>query len=195
MLRAALDNGTYIPNLCAIGERLQPFAACRLCFVEIEGQDRPTTACTTPVADGMVVRTDGEAACRLSRTAFELLLASHPVDCANCPKNGSCELQRIAAHLRVNLRKPRFRDIPRELCVDSSHPLFTYDPNKCVLCGKCVWICREEAGLGVIGFAYRGFGRIMTTFGDRPMAETCPSDCRRCAEVCPVGALPVKEDV
>ncbi|MFW6151284.1 MAG: 2Fe-2S iron-sulfur cluster-binding protein [Chloroflexota bacterium] len=195
VLWAALGNDIYIPNLCAIRERVQPFAACRLCFVEIEGQDRPTTACTTPVADGMVVHTGGEAARRLSRTALELLLASHPVDCANCPRNGACELQKIAAHLRVNLRRPRFRDIPTELRVDASHPLFTYDPNKCVLCGRCVWTCREEVGLGVIGFAYRGFKRVMTTFGDRRMAESCPADCHRCVDVCPVGALTLKQDI
>ncbi len=194
VLWAALENDIYIPNLCAMRERQEPFAACRLCFVELEGQDRPVTACTTPVADGMVVRTDGKAARRLRRTAFELLLASHPVDCANCPKNKSCELQKVAAYSRVNLRSPRFRHLPTELRMDSSHPLFIYDPNKCVLCGRCVWTCRNRVGLGVIGFAYRGFRRVMTTFADQEMKEVCPPECHRCVDVCPVGALALKPD-
>ena len=86
ILWAALDNGIYIPNLCAIREKSEPFAACRLCFVEIEGEDRPVTACTAPVGEGMVVNTKGAKALRLARTALELLLASHPVDCAHCLK-------------------------------------------------------------------------------------------------------------
>ena len=133
VLWAALDNDIYIPNLCAIRERSEPFASCRLCFVEIEDEDVPVTACTTPVAEGMVVNTKGAKALRLARTALTLLLASHPVDCAHCPKNGSCELQRIAKHLGVKLKTKRFRKILPELPVDSSSPLFIYDPNKCVL--------------------------------------------------------------
>ena len=101
ILWAALDNDIYIPNLCAIRERSEPFVACRLCFVEIEGKDVPVTACTEPVREGMVVNTKGERALRLARTALELILASHPVDCAHCSKSGSCELQTIARHLRV----------------------------------------------------------------------------------------------
>jgi bidirectional [NiFe] hydrogenase diaphorase subunit len=192
ILWAALDNGIYIPNLCAIRERSQPFAACRLCFVEIAGKDNPVTACTTPAADGMVVNTRGAKALRLARTALELLLASHPVDCAHCLKNGSCELQIIAKHLRVKLNTKRFRKILPELPIDSSSPLFIYDPNKCVLCGRCVWVCQEKLGKGTIGFAYRGFRRMVTTFGDEPMGKSRCQDCSECVAVCPVGALVFK---
>src|SRR5512136_2514877 len=131
VLWAALDNGIYIPNLCAIRKAAEPYAGCRLCFVEIEGRNGPVTACTEPVAEGMVVNTKGAKALRLARTALELLLASHPVDCAHCLKNGSCELQKIAKHIRVKLNTKRFRKIPPELHIDSSSPLFIYDPNKC----------------------------------------------------------------
>ena len=189
ILWAALDNGTYIPNLCAIRERSEPFGACRLCFVEIEGQDNPATACTTRVAEGMVINTKGPKALRLARTALELLLASHPVDCAHCLKKGSCELQGIAKHLTVKLKTKRFRKILPELPIDSSSPLFIYDPNKCVLCGRCVWVCQEKLGKGKIGFAYRGFRRTVTTFGDEPMGKVCSQDCGECVAVCPVGAL------
>ena len=193
ILWAALDNDIYIPNLCAIRERSEPFASCRLCFVEIEGKDMPVTACTTPVAEGMVVNTKGTKALRLARTALELLLASLPVDCANCPKSGSCELPRIAKHLGVKLKTKRFRKILPELPIDSSSPLFIYDPNKCVLCGRCVWVCQEKLGKGAIGFAYRGFRRMVTTFGDEPMGRSGCEDCSECVAVCPVGALVFRE--
>lgn len=195
VLWAALDNGIYIPNLCAIREKSEPFASCRLCFVEIAGKDIPVTACTTPVAEGMVVNTKGAKALRLARTALELLLASHPVDCAHCLKNGSCELQRIAKHLSVKLKTKRFRKILPELPIDSSSPLFIYDPNKCVLCGRCVWVCQEKLGKGTIGFAYRGFRRMVTTFGDEPMGKAHCQDCSECVAVCPVGALVWRESV
>jgi len=192
VLWAALDNGIYIPNLCAIREASEPFAGCRLCFVEIEGRNGPVTACTETVEEGMTVNTQSPKAQRLARTALELLLASHPVDCANCPANRTCELQKIAKHLHVKLNSKRFRKIERELPIDSSSPVFTYDPNKCVLCGKCVWACRERLGIGVLGFARRGFQRVVTTFNNRPIAESGCEGCGDCAVVCPVGAMVLK---
>ncbi|MCK5123768.1 MAG: (2Fe-2S)-binding protein, partial [Dehalococcoidia bacterium] len=193
VLWVALDNDIYIPNLCAIREKSQPFASCRLCFVDIEGKDIPVTACTTPVAEGMVVTTKGAKALSLARTALELLLASHPVDCAHCLKNGSCDLQKIAKHLGVKLKTKRFRKSLPELPIDSSSSLFIYDPNKCVLCGRCVWICQEKLGTGAIGFAHRGFRRMVTTFGDEPMGKSRCQDCSECVAVCPVGALVFRE--
>jgi bidirectional [NiFe] hydrogenase diaphorase subunit len=193
VLWAALDNGIYIPNLCAIREVSKPYAGCRLCFVEIEGRDRPVTACTELVEEGMVVDTLGTGARRLARTALELLLASHPVDCAHCAANGNCELQKIAAHLKVKLKPKRLRELRKQLPIDSSHPEIEYDPNKCVLCGRCVYVCRRRLGIGVLGFARRGFDRAVTTFEDMPLAETECEGCGECAAVCPVGALMPKD--
>jgi formate dehydrogenase major subunit/NADH-quinone oxidoreductase subunit G len=195
ILWAALDNGIYIPNLCAIRERNEPFASCRVCFVEVEGIDMPVTACTTPVREGMVVNTRGPKALRLARTSFELLLSNHPVDCTHCPRNGSCELQSIAKQLGVKLKTKRFRKVLRNLPIDSSSPLFVYDPNKCVLCGKCVWVCEDELGIGAIGFAHRGFQRRVTTFGDEPIGSSSCQGCGACVDVCPAGALAFKEGI
>ena len=192
VLWVALDNGIYIPNLCALREAWEP-AACRLCFVEIEGRAGPVTACTEPVTEGMMVSTQGPVARRLARTALELLLASHPVDCAHCSAKGRCELQKIAAYLGVKLKVKRFRKLERELPVDSSSPVFVYDPNKCLLCGRCVWICRERLGIGAIGFAQRGFRRVVTTFANEPLAESRCRGCGECVLVCPVGALVFKD--
>jgi len=193
LLWAALDNGIYIPNLCALRDNLESAAACRLCFVEIEGREQPVTACTETVAKGMVVNTRGVKALRLARSGFELLMSSHPVDCAHCASNRSCELQKIAHHLNTKLKSKRFRKLLRELPVDDSNPLFTYDPNKCVLCGRCVWVCRQRLGIGVLGFAYRGFQRVVTTFADEPLGNFTCQECGECVIVCPTGALVFKD--
>jgi bidirectional [NiFe] hydrogenase diaphorase subunit len=194
LLWAALDNGIYIPNLCAIKDKPEPDAACRLCFVEVAGKKAPVTACTEEVTDGMVVNTRGERASALARTGFELLMASHALDCAHCAANGVCELQKIAKHLKASLKVKRLRLLLRNLPVDESNPLFTYDPNKCVLCGRCVWACRHDIKSGVFGFAHRGFERVVTTFGDEPIGKDRCLECSQCVEVCPTGALTFKEE-
>jgi bidirectional [NiFe] hydrogenase diaphorase subunit len=194
ILWAALDNGIYIPNLCAIREQNDPLAACRLCFVEIDGQEEPVTACTEPVREGMVIRTKGKAALRLARTSAELLLANHALDCGHCAKNRLCELQTVAKHLGIKLKTKRFRKLERNLPIDESSPVLVFDPNKCVLCGKCVWVCRERLGIGAIGFTRRGYKRIVSTFGDRPLAESRCVHCGECVKVCPVGALVEKRE-
>jgi len=188
LLWAALDNDIYIPNLCAIRQAEVPFGGCRLCFVEIEGRGSPVTACSQVVEEGMVVHTNTPKVNRLRRTAFELILSHHALDCRNCAKNGHCELQKIASRLRLKLRLDRFRPIPRSLPIDSSHPLFTYDPNKCVLCGKCVWQCNEK-GAGNIDFTFRGIDTVVSPFANMPMEDSICSDCMECVEICPVGAL------
>ncbi len=193
ILWVALDNSVYIPNLCALRDNCESMAACRLCFIEIEGKEQPVTACTETVAEGMVVNTRGERALKLARNAFELIMASHPVDCAHCAANGTCELQQIARHLKIKLKPKRFKKLLRELPVDDSNPLFIYNPNKCVLCGRCVWICREH-GIGILGFAHRGFQRMVTTFADEPFGNFRCQECGECVKVCPSGALVFKND-
>ncbi|RLC93200.1 MAG: ferredoxin [Chloroflexi bacterium] len=188
ILWAALDNDIYIPNLCAIREAEVPFGGCRLCFVEVEGKHSPVTACSQTVEEGMVVHTSTPQVDRLRRTAFELLLSHHDLDCRNCAKSGNCELQKIARHLGLKLKLQRFRPIPRSLPIDSSHPLFVYDPNKCVLCGKCVWVCQQK-GSGNIDFAYRGLDTVVSTFAGVPMADSACNSCLECVDICPVGAL------
>jgi bidirectional [NiFe] hydrogenase diaphorase subunit len=192
LLWAALENGIYIPNLCAIKDKPEPNAACRLCWVEVEGEEKPVTACTFEVSEGMMVNTKGEKALALARAGFELLMASHTLDCRHCPANGKCELQKIAKVLRCPLKPKGLREILRDLPVDDSNPLFRYDPNKCVLCGRCIWECRKHKETALLGFAHRGFDRVMTTFADEPIGKDRCLDCSACVEVCPTGALAFK---
>ncbi len=195
LLWVALDNGIFIPNLCALKQRHEPNAGCRLCFVDIQGYPEPVTACTEPVTDGMVVTTKTERVLRLQKTAAELILSTHHVDCGHCGKNKRCELQKIALHLKVKLKPKRLRLIERNIPTDASHPLFTYDPRKCVLCGRCVWVCRELQNVGTLNFAYRGFDMVMTTFGGFHLGEAECNQCLACVEVCPVGALLPKKTI
>jgi bidirectional [NiFe] hydrogenase diaphorase subunit len=193
ILWATLDNDIYIPNLCSVREKGEPFAACRLCFVEVEGRQEPVSACTEPVREGMIVHTRGEMALRLARTSAELLLTGHPVDCGHCKKNRSCELQKIARHLGMKLKTKRFRTLEKNLPIDDSSSVLIYDPNKCVLCGRCVWVCREQLGIGAIGFTWRGFKRMVSTFENKPLAWSRCQECIECVKVCPVGALVFKD--
>ncbi len=189
LLWVALDNGIYIPNLCMTREMSEPYGACRLCYVEVESEDRPVTACTTKVREGLIVNTKGTKSLRLARTALELILSNHPVDCAHCLKSGSCELQKIAKYLRVKLKTKRFKKFLRDLPIDETSPVFIYNPNKCVLCGKCVWLGQEKLGARAIGFAYRGFQRWVTTFDNEPVGLSECGDRVELAEICPVGAF------
>lgn len=192
VLWAALDNGVYIPNLCAMRGAERPDASCRLCFVSIKGNSQPVTACTEPVQEGMVVSTRDPASLRLVRSGFELIMASHPVDCAHCPANRhSCELQKIARHLGSSLKSRRLSSLIKELPVDDTSPLFIYNPNRCVLCGRCILVCRSQA-TGAIGFIRRGFERKVGTFNDGPLGRSGCSDCGECVRVCPAGALAFK---
>jgi bidirectional [NiFe] hydrogenase diaphorase subunit len=153
ILWAALDNDIYIPNLCAMREQNDSLAACRLCFVEIDGQEEPVTACTEPVREGMVIRTKGKAALRLARTSAELLLSNHASDCGHCARNRLCELQTVAKNLGIKLKTKRFRKLERNLPIDESSPvLFLTVTSACSAedvcgCAGNVWVLEPLASL------------------------------------------------
>lgn len=139
----------------------------------------------------MIVTLNTPKVKKLRNTAFELLLSHHHLDCNNCPKNRNCELQNIAYKLRLKLSIKRLKRIQRDTPIDSSHSLFNYDPNKCVLCGKCVYVCHKQ-GTGILDFAFRGIHTIVTTLGGVPLAESGCDSCLSCVAACPVGALTAK---
>lgn len=189
LLWAILDAGIWVPNLCAIRELEPPDGGCRLCWVEVEGQRKPVTSCTQPVKDGMVVRTRSAAVDRLVRAGFEMLLSTHRLNCKDCPGNRRCDLQEIAKKRKIPLTGKRLKKIEPDFPVDESRPDLGLDPNHCVLCGKCVYVCKHEVKKGVLDIINRGLESRVSTFDGEPLADQDCEDCTRCAEVCPTHAI------
>jgi formate dehydrogenase major subunit/NADH-quinone oxidoreductase subunit G len=194
ILWVALRSGIYIPHLCSIEEAELSFGGCRLCLVDIEvdGKREMVTSCSEPVKEGMKIYTNTEKINRMRQTAFELIMTDHHIDCGKCAKKKECELIKIASFLKMKLKPKQLRSLVRDLPVDDSHPLFAFDPNKCVKCGKCVWLCQKK-GKSFLNFAYRGFGMIISTFDGIPLSSTECESCLECVMVCPTGALYFKE--
>jgi formate dehydrogenase alpha subunit len=190
VLEATQAAGIYIPTLCADPD-LEPYGGCRLCVVEIEGMRGLPTACTTPAADGMVVRTETPAVNEVRTTVAELLIADHPADCLTCPQNQQCELQKVAAYLGIT--ELALRKTSRVFPVDESNPFFDLDRNRCILCARCTRTCSEITCVGAIELAYRGYEAKVTTFGDKPLMDSICQSCGECVVHCPVGALAPKQ--
>ncbi|MCX7912015.1 MAG: formate dehydrogenase subunit alpha [Dehalococcoidales bacterium] len=189
VLEAARANGIYIPTLCYDPD-LEPYGACRLCIVEIEGMRGLPTACTTEVGEGMVVRTETPALAGARRTTMELIMANHHGDCLTCGKNQNCELQKVARYLGVDeSHYGRLRRSTRTVPRDESHPAYTRDMNKCILCGRCWRACHEIAGVEAIDVAFRGDASTVAPFGNKPVFESNCEACGECLDRCPTGAL------
>jgi len=192
LLKTCLLNEIYIPNLCYMDMLEHPPASCRLCFVEIEGHHQPVPSCQMEVVENMVVKTGTPAVRRLQRTALELLLSVHHVDCGHCPANKKCELQKIARFLKVGLKPKRLEHFLKDQETIDDHPFLNHHPNRCVLCGKCIQVCRDAHGAPLMDFADRGFETVIRFYGpQRPDPVLC-EQCLACVEICPVGAITLK---
>lgn len=191
LLQACLENGIYIPHLCYVEGIQRPLASCRLCFVEIEGERAPVTACTQTVIGGMIVRTDTEPVRQLQRRGLELLLSVHDVDCAHCPANKRCELQKLARFLKVKLKQETFDRHLKDTGIIDSHPVLDYYPNRCVLCGKCEYICRENHERPILSFIKRGLSTEISLYRHEEYELPCAC-CLACVDICPVGAILAK---
>jgi len=192
VLEAALASGIYIPHLCYHPD-LSPIGACRLCIVEIDGVEGLPTSCTTPVSNGMTVRTKSEKIDRRRRLAMELILAGHPQDCESCNKYLNCELQALKQYLISDELSVRTRT--KLLPINKSNPLFLHEPDKCIVCGRCVRACQELRGVGVLFYKKGGRETYTGTASDLPLADAGCRFCGACAEVCPTGAIQDKEQV
>lgn len=183
ILDACLAVGARVPTLCH-HPLLTPDGNCRLCVIEIAGREPLLPACCTPAEEGMRVFTASARVITARREILRLLLEAHPADCLTCEKNGACRLQEYAYLYGVQPQQRRFLSSS----VDTG-PFFVRDHGKCVLCGRCVRVCREVVGRSVIDFVGHGRRtRIGTAFG-QPLAEAGCVFCGNCVEVCPVGAL------
>jgi formate dehydrogenase alpha subunit len=186
ILRAARVAGIDIPSLCQ-DDRLEPFAACRLCLVEVEGARAPLVSCATPVAEGMVVTTESDELTETRRVLLELLLSDHHNDCIVCDRSGQCRLQELA--YRYGVGETGFAGERRQYSVREENPFVGYDPAKCILCGRCVGICEQVQQCHVLDFAERGFPSLISTSFGRSMLETDCELCGNCVSSCPTGAL------
>ncbi|EPR14967.1 formate dehydrogenase subunit alpha [Sphingobium indicum IP26] len=195
IMRAASLTGCSIPKLCAT-DNVESFGSCRLCLVEVEGRNGYPASCTTPVAEGMVVRTQSERLKQLRRGVMELYISDHPLDCLTCPANGDCELQDQAG--AVGLRDVRYGyDGATNMgqAKDQSNPYFDFDPSKCILCSRCVRACDEVQGTFALTIEGRGFdSRVSPSQGQDFLSSECVS-CGACVQACPTATLTEKKVV
>ncbi len=192
VMRAAQEIGTTIPKLCAT-DSIEAFGSCRLCLVEIEGRNGTPASCTTPVTDGMVVKTQTPRLKTLRKGVMELYISDHPLDCLTCAANGDCELQDMAG--AVGLRDVRYGYEGENHLVsakDESNPYFTYDASKCIVCSRCVRACEEVQGTFALTITSRGFkSRVAAGQSESFLSSECVS-CGACVQACPTATLTEK---
>jgi len=192
ILEAARKLNVSIPTLCH-HEDQSIKAVCRICVVEVEGQTLLPTACNTPVADGMIVRTASPKVLKARKNIMELILARHPQNCLICSKNGSCELQKTAQDLNLN-QDNRYQLQDRKVTADTSSPSLVRDMSKCILCGRCTEMCGQIQDIGVMAKENRGFHTVIVPPYGKKLTDTTCVNCGQCVQVCPVGALSIKDD-
>lgn len=191
ILQAAEELEIRIPTLCHF--QMDCFnlehrnGSCRVCVVEVEGRPNLAPACSTPVAEGMVVHTNTLRAINARRTILDLLLSDHPKDCLTCPKNLNCQLQALAQEM--GLHHLLFKGEQSTYNRDLSSKAIARDLDKCIMCRRCETACGTVQTVGVLSGVGRGFRAVVAPAGLKPLAETECVFCGQCVQVCPVGAL------
>lgn len=190
ILEAAKENNILIPTLCHL-EGVHKYGSCRICVVEVEGQKNLQASCITPVTEGMVVHTNSKRVRDARKVIFELLLSDHPKDCLKCSRNQSCELQKLGELIQID--ESRFEGERSKVLIDDSSPAISRDATKCILCRRCVTVCNEIQGVGILNPQYRGFSTVISP-GDLPLNSSACTFCGQCVAVCPVDALKEKDE-
>ena len=198
IMRAASLNGIEIPKLCA-SDNLQSFGSCRLCIVD--HKDRTgfgyPSSCTTPITEGMDVTAHNEKLTHLRKNLMELYISDHPLDCNTCSADGDCELQDQSSDLGLlgtnNVLKPtRYNSIKSDHLgqpIDSSNPYFNFDPEKCIVCSRCVRACNEVQGTYALSLLDRSYDtQIKPGIAENFLESECVS-CGACVQSCPTGSL------
>lgn len=211
VLEIARENDIFIPSLCDHPE-LVPYSGCRLCIVEIKGRKNPPPSCSTLIEDGMEITTASPNIRKLRKAILELMLTEHPnaclickekvncleykstikkvgetTGCVLCSNNGRCELQEVVETLKID--KVGFPSVYRDLEIKKCDPFFDRNYNLCILCGRCVRICREIRGASTISVTYRGSQAVIGTVLDKTLKDSGCQFCGACVDVCPTGAL------
>ncbi len=193
ILEAARQNGIDIPTLC-YHPRLAPLGHCRVCIVDVQGFEKPITSCDNPVAKGMVVETCTPEIQEMRDQILILSLSTHPYkDCLTCERTGSCELQEKAYIFKVDLPDQLEREVPLEKTEDN--PYIVRDEEKCILCGRCVLVCRTGPGCSVYEMVGNGVNTRVVPYKDGKevsLEEAGCIFCGQCVDVCPVAAITEK---
>lgn len=189
ILDAAKQANIRIPRLCYL-QGLTPHGACGICVVEVEGERAITRSCVRPVQQGMKVHTNTPMIRNIREMLVELLLSNHPAECFVCERGETCELKDLASMLgvkeiRFDTRKPAYQ-------IDNTSASIIRNPNKCVLCGRCVRVCHDVQTVEAIDFASRGDSLVVTTGMDKGMGNSTCVNCGQCIHVCPVAAITEK---
>ena len=186
IMQAADKLGFHIPRLC-YHPRLSIEGACRVCIVEVEGMRNYVASCAYPVSEGMKIRTHSKELRQARRDIVELILDNHPLDCHTCERDGICELQRLA--YAMGIRKTHFEGERKQYEKDLSSPAVIRDPDKCILCGRCVRVCSEIQKVNALGHAHRGFKTVVMPAYNMPFAESVCTACGQCINVCPTASF------
>ena len=192
LLTVLRREGVHVPTLCHM-EGMLPSGACRICVVEVEGQANLIPSCSFPAAEGMKILSNSPRVINARRTVVELLLGSHPDDCLYCAKQPTCDLNRLSRDYGVTSR--RFPVTRKKKPLDISSPSISRDPDKCILCGKCVRVCEEVQSVACIDFVKRGSDSFIGCAFDSSLNVSSCINCGQCINVCPTGALMEKSDI
>ena len=192
ILQAARQMGVSVPTLCNM-EKREAIGACRVCLVEVEGARTLAAACSTPVTENMVVRTNSTLARAARRQVVEMLLSEHDGNCPTCGRSTDCELRALAEEMGVS-HLP-FEGIKAKAHIDSSTPALVRDNAKCIKCRRCVTVCGEVQGVGALFPQGRGFQTVIGPAFTRDLEGVACVQCGQCAAVCPVGAIVEKSQI
>ena len=187
ILQAAELNGIHIPKLCYL-EGINQYGACRICVVEQVSPPAKNlqASCMVEAKNGMVINTNNERVQEARRTMYELLLSNHDKKCLTCPRNQDCEFQALGRELGVEDSPYEGERVLKPIDVSES---LTRDPNKCILCRRCVNVCKNIQTTSILTAENRGFQTIITPGFGLPIGNTACTFCGQCVVVCPVGAL------
>ena len=192
ILQAAESVGIRIPTLCYLKD-INAIGACRMCVVEVEKARSNPVACLQQVAEGMVVRTNTPALRKARKTTLELMLSNHRMDCLGCSRSTNCELQTLAQEYECDNHKFEFGE-PMKPDIDDSAIHLVRDNSKCILCRRCVAVCKHNQHCSVIGPNQRGFKTHIASAFEMDLDETACVNCGQCIAVCPTGALTERDD-
>lgn len=192
LLEAARSIGIKIPTLCHMKE-LSELGACRVCVVEVKGMRTLVAACEYPASEGLEVYTNTQRVFNARKTTIELILSDHRKDCLSCERNTNCELQRLA--YKYGCDSSKFAGATHDFVYDDSTDYLVRDNSKCILCRRCIAVCKKVQGVGVIGANDRGFATHVASPFDMKLKNTMCVGCGQCITVCPTGALTEKSEV